>query len=376
MQRGEPIRLALLSVVSTLSILLGGELTLRVLHLPRSEPGTSDRERVRFLHLGARLPDWLEPDSELLWRYRPYRHVEERQGVRWSYTTNGLGFRGPEPRTPPARPLVLCAGDSVTNGFGVEDVDSYPEVLAALLRTEPGWGQSQVLNVGISGYSSEQGLALLGQLVPTLEPTVVVVSFGINDGWLTAFPDRAVRGKSQTVLRLQRNLRRLHVYRLMRDAILGTLIDREADLGKLGPRVPPELYRENLASMIELIRSHGGEPVFFAPTSRNEHQQRGPTIMLASPISVYRSVMASVAHDAAVAYVDVPLLSGRSRASATRFVDWCHPDAEGLCILARALAPGVRAAVGRTRSGSSGRAITGSGHATAATDSRARRPSR
>lgn len=68
---------------------------------------------------------------------RPHDPAEARQrpspiGRRrtFSVTTNADGFRGPPLDTPPARPRVLCLGDSVTFGWGVEDDESWPARLA------------------------------------------------------------------------------------------------------------------------------------------------------------------------------------------------------------------------------------------------------
>jgi lysophospholipase L1-like esterase len=70
------------------------------------------------------------------------------------------------------RPLVVCLGDSITRR-------GYPEELAKLLPV-------RVVNAGINGNTSRQGLARLQRDALSLNPDVVVLFFGANDSRLDA----------------------------------------------------------------------------------------------------------------------------------------------------------------------------------------------
>lgn len=72
---------------------------------------------------------------------------------------------------------VVCLGDSITRA-------GYPEELAKILKVP-------VVNAGIGGNTSRQGLARLQKDVLTLQPTLVLVFFGANDSRLDA-PDTQV----------------------------------------------------------------------------------------------------------------------------------------------------------------------------------------
>lgn len=69
---------------------------------------------------------------------------------------------------------VLAFGDSLTAGHGVSREQSYPSVLGTLLHTE-------VINEGISGELSEQGLARLPALLEKYKPDILVLCHGGND---------------------------------------------------------------------------------------------------------------------------------------------------------------------------------------------------
>ena len=68
---------------------------------------------------------------------------------------------------------IVAFGDSLTYGQGVSPQDAYPAVLENLLGKE-------VINLGISGNTSLQGLARKEKIRP-LRPSFVLIEFGAND---------------------------------------------------------------------------------------------------------------------------------------------------------------------------------------------------
>lgn len=82
--------------------------------------------------------------------------------------------------TPPdARPVLVCFGDSLTAGFGLDANQSYPEVLQRELDRRG--LRYRVVNMGVSGETTQDGIARL-PLVLAEKPAVVVLEFGANDG--------------------------------------------------------------------------------------------------------------------------------------------------------------------------------------------------
>ncbi|MBE0495679.1 MAG: arylesterase [Campylobacterales bacterium] len=67
---------------------------------------------------------------------------------------------------------ILAFGDSLTFGTGAET--GYPTRLAQLLKVE-------VINAGVPGEVSVQGLARLGGLLETHRPNIVILCHGGND---------------------------------------------------------------------------------------------------------------------------------------------------------------------------------------------------
>lgn len=80
---------------------------------------------------------------------------------------------------PPLNPLpsdgvILAFGDSLTEGVGAAEGESYPAVLSEMIGY-------QVINAGISGEETDAGLARLPDLLATWEPDLVILGHGGND---------------------------------------------------------------------------------------------------------------------------------------------------------------------------------------------------
>ncbi len=77
------------------------------------------------------------------------------------------------------RPVVLCFGDSITAGFGIEAGQTYPDVLQKILD-EKGY-RYQVINAGISGDTTSGGIDRLNDVLK-FEPKLTLLELGGNDG--------------------------------------------------------------------------------------------------------------------------------------------------------------------------------------------------
>lgn len=88
-----------------------------------------------------------------------------------------------EPRksaaNPDARPVLVCFGDSLTAGAGIERDQAYPALLQQMLERE-GF-HYKVINEGVNGNTTKDGVDRLDEVL-RLHPQVVVVEFGGNDG--------------------------------------------------------------------------------------------------------------------------------------------------------------------------------------------------
>ncbi|SHO48002.1 arylesterase [Desulfopila aestuarii] len=74
---------------------------------------------------------------------------------------------------------IVCVGDSLTAGLGVEEELSYPAQLERRLRVD---GLNyQVVNAGVSGETTSGTLSRL-EWILTMKPDIVILEIGANDG--------------------------------------------------------------------------------------------------------------------------------------------------------------------------------------------------
>jgi acyl-CoA thioesterase-1 len=78
-----------------------------------------------------------------------------------------------------SRPLLVCYGDSITAGYGLQTGQSFPDALQRDLDRR-GY-QYKVLNRGTSGATTKDAVASLRSIL-LLHPEIVIVEFGGNDG--------------------------------------------------------------------------------------------------------------------------------------------------------------------------------------------------
>jgi acyl-CoA thioesterase-1 len=94
------------------------------------------------------------------------------------------------------RPLIVTFGDSISAGFGVEQGKSYPDDLQRLID-KAGFSY-RVLNLGVSGDTTTDGVERLSSVIAT-HPAIVIVEFGGNDG-LRGQPVAASRQNLATIV--------------------------------------------------------------------------------------------------------------------------------------------------------------------------------
>ena len=144
--------------------------------------------RAEGVHEATARSLWAESWS----KYRPGAHVERiLGGERYVVTINSHGFRTWEfaQTKPPGTVRVICIGGSTTVQGRTND-QTYPAILERRLReTHPSLA-IEVLNLGVSGVSSDHWLNKSEELL-SYGPDVLVEYDGINDIMWHALPHYA-----------------------------------------------------------------------------------------------------------------------------------------------------------------------------------------
>lgn len=262
--------------------------------------------------------EFREPDPVLLWKpvaRAPY---------------GSQRFRGPviPERRPDGWTRVFCYGDSNTDG--PPEGGAWPEPLDRLARSK---GSFEVVNAGVTGYSSYQGLRRLEQELPVYRPDIVVVSFGWNDAATALSTSDKAFGQSAAFnqvrpewLPLRRLLLNYDSLSVMTRLVTPARTFEQAVSGTLGPRVSLADYRENLQSMVDQTQASGGRVVLLTRPHRESVEALETSDGWRQTIPAYNDVVREVAAETSVSLVDAARVF---ETQPEAFVDESHLTREG-----------------------------------------------
>lgn len=181
------------------------------------------------------------------------------------FATNSLAMRGPEPRDGGALP-ILALGDSCTWGWRVGQEESYPAVLQELLDARPTGSRYQLMNAGVPGYTSYQGLRYLEAKGLAVGPAIAIIAFGFNDATANGDVEQQIDFERRWMRFIE-----LDDYLLLHSRLYRWLRYRTADENRKarGERVPLPKHVANLRSMLDLATARRVRVVllnFWQPT--------------------------------------------------------------------------------------------------------------
>lgn len=293
-----------------------------------------NRRNVRRRYLDVFSPVRTERDrSRLLQRFLPSTPAYLRGNPVWEVSLNSRGFRGPDfaAEKPPGTFRILCIGDSWTFGANVDQAAAYPQRLETRLGQEFPDARFQVLNLGVMGYSSFQGLELLRRTGMEFEPDFVLIGFGMNDGLVVGWRDKDhVRPPAGGATSIRHALGRIEMVKLVRyvwtrlryqpwsigdymrrvgdavgtpdEAWVGAAATEVASYDELEPytRVAPNDYEQNVRAMVRLARSRGAGAMLLYNSLWN---------------TPYRDALERISETEGVPLVDSQALIRRARAA-------------------------------------------------------------
>jgi len=272
-------------------------------------------------------------DATLFWRLRPgwsSPGAAERIG--------GGGFRCEfNAAKDPGVRRIACVGDSNTYGLCVTADAAWPSVLGRRLRDARGGARSEVLNLGVPGYTSWQVRRFLETQGEGLTPDVVIVETGAFNEWVPAVAaaDRELgRRPSWTSLRvvgLFAGAARPSAPDVDVAAAQARLRDLRTD-GYAGPRrVSLAEFEDDLRAVAAWCAAHGARVVFVSHALPAETVRRNP--VAAQYADVVRRVASATGAPLADAWA---AFRASGRGDEDLFVDFCHATPLGNELTAKA----------------------------------------
>ena len=210
----------------------------------------------------------LEQDPVLFWRQRPNLEVMF-QGVK--VETNQLGFRDTRNSYDKNKNVfrIVCLGASPTFGWAVKYEETYPYQLEKILNGKLGKEKVYgVINAGIIGYTSYQGLILLKKEILKFHPDIITVSYVANDVDRHRFyrsngkSDKELNPKNSILIHLENLLDRFKFFRVWKKIVLQAKGARSKFSGIKGNiysgdvRISAQDYKNNLNAIINIAREN------------------------------------------------------------------------------------------------------------------------
>ncbi|NIP42961.1 MAG: SGNH/GDSL hydrolase family protein [candidate division Zixibacteria bacterium] len=242
------------------------------------------RESPFFLLLKVHeYPEYFRRHSTLFWEFIPNKTIKGDFLAEGEYHINNQGFRGEDFSTEKPTDVIRvgCIGNSCTFGWEIPEGKTYPELLELELEEMYPEQDFQVLNLGVPGYTSHQGLVLLKEKVLDFDPDIITLSFGWNDIWGAGkgITDKEQEILSPTVVWLQNILAHLETYKLMKYLILEVTEDEGLESFNIqNPqyRVSQQEYRYNLSQIERIATENGIVPVFLTSPAPDTRVYFGP----------------------------------------------------------------------------------------------------
>jgi lysophospholipase L1-like esterase len=294
-----------------------------------------------------------EGDPLLLWRLKP-----NLDRAVWDFTvlsTNSqhLRSRNPADSVGPKQPgalRIVCLGDSVTFGFRVPvvwpdkpteyDPDWLPFSMLLekqLKEANPG-RQIDVVNMAVPGYTSHQGLAWLRRDLNTLNPDLIVVSFGWNDASLSDVPDRAAVNTSWPAVGtrwlIDHSQAFAHATRWLRSGLQAKEENQPPLRDRPQARVSQDEYLANMLAIEQLARQHGAAVIVMAAPYR-DHSSEAPEADL---MLQYRIALGTTMRQRKIPFLEIKELTEDAYpANLGWFGERIHPNHMGHRLIASEL---------------------------------------
>ncbi len=245
---------------------------------------------------------------------------------------NALGYRGPEIEIPKPQGAfrIVAMGGSTTYSTGTTDAESYPAFLQAILHEDYSYGNVEVINAGVSGYTSWEVLSSFAFRALELEPDMLIYYAALND--LTVRerldsdcyrglnPQRGLNGHRGLFVERNAELPASALYRLL--AIMSGWMSNPIDLDAsfepsrvqcqrdpgdttLEKRLaanPPVYFERNIRNLMTLALAHDVQPV-ISSWAYNAAAER-PQLWRES-IAQHNAVTRQIAADMDIPYIDL-----------------------------------------------------------------------
>lgn len=327
------------SFLSLFIFLLAGELFFRVIDFQKIYPG-----RAFLLSPELSYPKYYKKDRELFWRIRPNQTIKGKFFVEGVYKINSKGYRDYEfsESKDPNKKRIIVMGNSCTFGWMVDLEQTYSKKLERLLNQNLPEPKFEVINAGMTGYSTYQGLRFLKREIMKFNPDILIISYGWNDMCPSEREDKEQEFPPQWILDLDDLFYSSKLYSFLKFEIMSLLKPWKQlpDERKLVYRVSLKDYLNNLEQMIGMARDSGMEAILLTTPVASAKIFLGPGKTSKPHLAnrYYNKALREFSKKINVPLIDVALLfEKRGEVYDKGREEYIHYNAKGHQVIAEAL---------------------------------------
>ena len=242
--------------------------------------------------LASAPPDWYQYTPDLGWEHRPHfkgmvaGELQRHDPTQYLREFDAQGFFTVDTAQihDTTHKRILAVGDSNTFGWGVPTGSAFPEVLDNLRP------DADVINLGVSGYTSFQGYTALLKHFDQVRPDVVIASFSFNDRRVVpseAATDSHDKFEREALLHRLDFREKIYLYRGLQRLLTKLRLIKSSGDGSMTvdartapTRVSPDQYRTNLERIARFCQERQVPLVFIAlqdNPAHSEHLRTGIT---------------------------------------------------------------------------------------------------
>jgi len=245
---------------------------------------------------------------------------------------NSQGYRGKELSTENKihEFRIFAFGDSNVLGWDGENGPNWPMYLQELLG-----GRFAVINAGVWGYTSFQGLMRFKESLPFC-PDMVLISFGSNDAHPVTISDAEYTSRTIRKIKLDKVFIKFRTGQLLLSVLDKSLLKNKEDLTH---RVDLEEYKSNLNEIIKLSKQRDIKIVLLTRPYIGESFDKN---MWKSFAPAYNNATIEVAKNNAIPVIDIySYFKGKEEF----FADECHFNEKGHREAAKIIYENIKAIV-------------------------------
>lgn len=240
------------------------EVVCRIIGAPLLPPTTDFIEAQEW-----RYADWIDRDGDRFWKYRSSQTIDGQFMKQGRYTINRHGYRGPDYKLEKASDVtrVVCFGESSTFGLGVSDSDVWPRQMENKLnQLDPQKRRWEVLNLGVTNYSTFQAVRQAREEFPRLKPDIVMNCFAWADHQPAAngIADDQIEVGAQWLIPVGNLLNRSAAYRwacVIWAEVFHATPPAQTTPGIDQRRVSSSDYSENIEKLMRAAKAVGARPI-------------------------------------------------------------------------------------------------------------------